>query len=167
MQILDNFVTVASILAAGIAPMYVYAQPTLVQARRNILRIAVGMVAVGITGGIIIAMSAHWIIHLLYGSAFASAADLLQLAALASSLVFADVALTLLPIYMRRPQLVAIKWGIVFATTIVVDSIAIPHLGARGAILGYAVANLLAIAFGIGIWLRQTQGAPAQHEAKA
>ncbi|MGN5480600.1 hypothetical protein ACTMU2_39285 [Cupriavidus basilensis] len=51
------------------------------------------MVAVGITGGIIIAVSAHWIIHLLYGSAFASAADLLQLAALASSLVFADVAL--------------------------------------------------------------------------
>ncbi|QRQ88158.1 lipopolysaccharide biosynthesis protein [Cupriavidus oxalaticus] len=166
MQILDNFVMVASILAAGIAPMYVYAQPTLAQARRNIGRIACGMVVVGITGCAMIALSAHWIIQLLYGSAFASAAELLQLAAMVSALVFADVALTLLPVYMRRPQLVALKWGVVFATTIVVDSIAIPHLGARGAILGYAVANLLAIAFGITIWLRQAQGTPAQHRAK-
>ncbi|WER45170.1 oligosaccharide flippase family protein [Cupriavidus sp. WKF15] len=167
MQILDNFVTVASILAAGIAPIYVYAQSTLAQARRNILRIAVGMVVIGTTGGMIIATSAHWIIRLLYGSAFASAAELLQLAAMASSLVFADVALTLLPVYMRRPQLVALKWGIVFATTVVVDSIAIPHLGARGAILGYAVANLLAIAFGIAVCLRPLPGTPAAHGAKA
>lgn len=167
MQVLDNFVTVAAILAAGIAPMYVYAQTSLAKARQNILRITVGMVAVGATGGIIIATFAHWIVHLLYGSAFASAVGLLQLAAIASTLVFADVALTLLPIYMRRPQWIAIKWGIVFATTVVIDAIAIPHLGARGAILGYAVANLLAIAFGIGIWLRQEHGMPAQHEAKA
>jgi PST family polysaccharide transporter len=167
MQVLDNFVSVAGILAAGIAPMYVYAQPTLAQARQNILMITVGMVAVGVTGGIIIAASAHWIVQLLYGSAFASAAHLLQLAAMVSSMVFADVALTLLLVYMHRPQLIAIKWGIVFATTIVVDTIAIPHLGARGAILGYAVANLLAIAFGIGVWLRQEQGTRAPHEAKA
>ncbi|MFC4524127.1 lipopolysaccharide biosynthesis protein [Cupriavidus pinatubonensis] len=167
MQILDNFVTVASLLAAGIAPIYVYAQPTLAQARRNIARIAGGMVVVGVTGGVVIAISAHWIIQLLYGSAFAAAAELLQLAAMVSALVFADVGLTLLPVYMRRPQLVAIKWGIVFTTTIVVDSIAIPHLGARGAILGYAVANVLAISFGIAIWMRQPQGTTTPHGAKA
>jgi PST family polysaccharide transporter len=167
MQVLDNFVTVASIVAAGIAPICVYAQPTLAMARRNILRIAVGMVAIGAAGGIIIAALAHWIIHLLYGSAFESAAHLLQLAALASSLVFADVALTLLPVYMRRPQLIAIKWGIMFVATVVIDMISIPRLGARGAILGYAVANLLAIAFGIGLWLRREQNSPAPREAKA
>jgi len=167
MQILDNFVVVASIVAAGIAPMYVYSQPTLAQARRNILKIAAGMMAVGVAGGLVIAGCAHWIVRLLYGSAFASAADLLRLAALASTLVFADVALTLLPIYMRRPQFVAAKWGVAFCVTIAVDIVAIPALGARGAILGYAVANLLSLLFGLGIWLLQARASAAPREASA
>nr|WP_315592636.1 oligosaccharide flippase family protein [uncultured Cupriavidus sp.] len=154
MQILDNFTMLAGILAAGIAPMYVYAQPTIEQARRNIARIAVFMFGIGLTGGVIIAACSHWIIHLLYGSAYASAADLLRLSALASTLLFADVGLTLLAIYLRRPKLVAIKWGFVFASTVAIDIIAIPKLGARGAILGYCVANLLTVAFGIGMLLR-------------
>ncbi|KDP87544.1 MULTISPECIES: lipopolysaccharide biosynthesis protein [Cupriavidus] len=167
MQILDNFVMVATILSAGVAPIYVYAQPTLTQARRNILKIAGGMMAVGVAGGIAIALSAHWIIHLLYGSAFASAASLLQLSALASTLIFADVGLTLLPIYLRRPRLVAIKWALVFVVTIVIDLIAIPRLGVYGAILGYAVANLLSVLFGIAIWIQSARGRPAVQEARA
>lgn len=155
MQILDNFVMLATILSAGIAPMYVYAQPTIAHARRNILKITGGMLAIGMAGGLAISACAHWVTQLLYGPAFSDAAQLLQLAALASALVFADVALTLLPVYMRRPQLVAIKWGLVLAVTIAIDLIAIPALGARGAILGYAVANLFAVIFGVGIWMRQ------------
>ncbi|WP_444633047.1 lipopolysaccharide biosynthesis protein [Cupriavidus oxalaticus] len=154
MQILDNFIVLATILSAGIAPMYVYAQPTLAQARRGIMKIAAVMLGMGIAGGLTIAACAHWIVQLLYGPAFVDAAQLLQLAALASMLVFVDVALTLLPIYMRRPQLVAVKWGLVFAVTIAIDLVAIPAFGARGAILGFAVANLLAVLFGITIWLR-------------
>lgn len=167
MQILDNYVVVATILCAGIAPTYVYAQPTLAQARRNIMRIAVGTTIVGAAGALAIALSAHWIVHLLYGSAFASAAGLLQLAAMASMLIFADVALTLLPIYLRRPRLVAIKWGLVFAVTIAIDVIAIPAFGAYGAIFGYAVANLLSVLFGIGVWLREGRRAAATREASA
>lgn len=167
MQILDNFVLLATILSAGIAPIYVYAQPTLAHARRNILKIAGGMTLIGAIGGVLIALSATAIIHLLYGSAFASAAKLLQFAAIVSTLVFADVALTLLPIYLRRPRLVAIKWGLAFAATVVVDSIAIPHLGAFGAILGYSAANLLSVMFGIVLWYRCRQAEPAAAEVRA
>ncbi|WP_439683282.1 Lipopolysaccharide biosynthesis protein [Cupriavidus oxalaticus] len=167
MQILDNFVVLATILSAGIAPMYVYAKPSLAQARRNIMKIAGGMLAVGLAGGLAIAACAHWIVELLYGPAFAEAASLLQLAALASTLVFADVALTLLPIYMCRPHLVAIKWALVCAVTIAIDVITIPIFGARGAILGYAVANLLAVLFGAFIWLRQGPAALTRQEASA
>lgn len=167
MQILDNYVMVATILCSGIAPIYVYAQPTLARARRNIMRIAVGMTVIGAAGALVIAVSAHWIVHLLYGSAFASAASLLQLAALASALIFADVALTLLPIYLRRPRLVAIKWGLVFVVTIAIDIVAIPVLGAYGAILGYAVANLLSVLFGLGVWLREGRSAAATREVNA
>ncbi|RDK12117.1 lipopolysaccharide biosynthesis protein [Cupriavidus lacunae] len=167
MQILDNYVVVATILCAGIAPVYVYAQPSLGQARRNILKIAAGMTLVGAAGALAITFSADWIVHLLYGEAFASAASLLQLAALASMLIFADVALTLLPIYLRRPYLVAIKWGMVFAVTIAIDVIAIPKFGAYGAILGYAVANLLSVLFGIAVWLREGRRAAATREVNA
>lgn len=154
MQILDNFVMLATILSAGLAPVYVYAQPTLQRACRNVLRITGGMAAIGMLGGVLIALSAHWIVHLLYGSAFARTVNLLQLAALASALVFADVALTLLPIYMRQPRLVAIKWGLALIATLIVDAIAIPRIGTYGAILGYAIANLLSVVFGLAIWMR-------------
>ncbi|ENZ78430.1 MULTISPECIES: oligosaccharide flippase family protein [Ralstonia] len=154
MQILDNFVMLATILSAGLAPVYVYSQSALAQARRNVLRIAGGMVAVGAIGGLAIALSAHWIVHLLYGAAFGRAVELLQLTALASTLVFADVALTLLPIHMRVPRLVAIKWALALVATLAVDAFAIPRIGAYGAILGYAVANLLSVLFGIAVWMR-------------
>ncbi|MCY1550171.1 hypothetical protein D9M68_864010 [compost metagenome] len=130
------------------------------------MKMAGGMLAIGLAGGLAIATSAHWIVQLLYGPAFAEAVHLLQLAALASTLIFADVALTLLPIYMRRPHLVAIKWGLVCAATIAIDVVAIPAFGAHGAILGYAVANFLAVLFGAGIWLRQAPAA-ATREANA
>jgi PST family polysaccharide transporter len=165
MQILDNFVVIATILAAGIAPMYVYEQINPARARRNVLQIAGGMLAVGAAGALMIAASSHWIIHLLYGSAYAAAADLLQLAALASILVFADVAFTLWLIYMRLPRLLAVKWGLVLVITITIDFIAIPAFGARGAILGYASANILAVLFSIGIWLRQPYQTRATRDA--
>lgn len=167
MQILDNFVMVATILAAGLAPIYVYAQPTLAEARRNIIKIAGGMTAIGATGALLIAVSAHWIIHLLYGAAFASAVNLLRLAALASTLVFADVALTLLPIFLRRPGVIALKWGIAFTATVIIDVIAIPRLGVEGAVLGYAVANLFSVLFGIAVWVRCRSHQPTMEKARA
>jgi PST family polysaccharide transporter len=167
MQILDNFVMVATILAAGLAPIYVYAQPTPTAARRNILKIAAGMTAIGATGALLIAVSAHWIIHLLYGAAFASAVNLLRLAALASTLIFADVALTLLPIFLRRPSVIALKWGIAFTVTVIIDVIAIPRLGVEGAVLGYAVANLFSVLFGITVWVRGRSQQPAMEKARA
>ncbi|ELA00690.1 hypothetical protein Cmtc_21980 [Cupriavidus sp. TKC] len=153
MQIMDNFTTVAAILAAGLAPMYVYAQTSAAAARRNILYVAGAMTAVGLFGAVALALSAEWVVRLLYGSAFGATADLLRLAALASTLVFADVGLSLLPVYLRKPRWIALKWVSVLLTTIIVDVIAIPHLGTTGAVLGYAIANSVAVAFGVILWL--------------
>ncbi|MCO4861562.1 lipopolysaccharide biosynthesis protein [Cupriavidus sp. WGlv3] len=154
MQILDNFTTLATILAAGVAPLYVFAQQSGIAARRNVLRVAAGMTVLGAAGAIILALCAEPVVHLLYGKAFGETADLLRLAALASILVFADVGLSLLPIYLRRPRWVAIKWGLVLATTVAVDLVTIPHLGVRGAVAGYAAANAVAVVFGLILILR-------------
>ncbi|SOZ35759.1 lipopolysaccharide biosynthesis protein [Cupriavidus neocaledonicus] len=153
MQVLDNFTTIATILAAGVAPIYVFAQKSNTTARRNVLRVTAGMAAVGLCGAGLIAICAEWIVALLYGQAFGQAVVLLRLAALASTLVFADVGLSLLPIYLRKPRWVAVKWALVLVTTVVVNVIAVPGLGTRGAILGYAVGNGVAVLFGLALVL--------------
>ncbi|RZT41355.1 lipopolysaccharide biosynthesis protein [Cupriavidus agavae] len=154
MQILDNFTIVATILAGGIAPMYIYSKNALSVARQNVAYTALGLGLIGLVGAVMIASSAEWIIHLLYGSEFSSASRLLQVAALASIPVFADVGLSLLAVYLRRPKWIAMKWGLVLSVTIVFDLIAVPRYGAMGAIAGYAVSNAMAVCFGLVLWWR-------------
>ena len=149
MQILDNFSLLATIVANTLAPLAIYAQPSLERVRMNLIRVAGGMVVLGTAGGALIALAAPWIVHLLYGSKFATAATLLQQAALATGLVFADAALTLLVVYLRKPGWLAIKWLLVFVTIAVVDWFMIPRIGASGAVLGYAAGNGLAVMIGI------------------
>lgn len=154
MQILDNYTVVATILAAGIAPIYVYGKPVFATARANVARIALGMTAIGLCGAALIAAGAPWIVQLLYGHAFASTAALLQAAALSSTLIFADVGLTLLPVYLRRPDWIAIKWGAVLAVTLAFDLAVVPRYGAWGAVGGYTLGNAVAVVFGICLWWR-------------
>ncbi|SOY88827.1 lipopolysaccharide biosynthesis protein [Cupriavidus taiwanensis] len=154
MQVLDNFTTIATILAAGVAPMYVFGQQAVGAARRNVLRVTGGMIAVGLCGAIILALCAEWVVQLLYGQAFGETVVLLRLAALASTLIFADVGLSLFPVYLRKPRWVAVKWALVLVTTVVVDFIAVPSLGTRGAVLGYAMGNAVALVFGLALVLR-------------
>ncbi len=154
MQILDNFTMLASILVAGIAPSYVYARTTFAQAHANIGRIALGIGALGMVGGLAIAACAPWIVHLLYGSAFASTVSLLRVAAVASALIFVDVGLTLLAVHLRKPRWVAIKWALVLGATLAIDLAVIPRYGNWGAIAGYASGNAVAVLVGLALWWR-------------
>lgn len=151
-QIVDNFTMLAGILASGIAPLYVYAKSDRIAGIRSVVKLAAFLFAVGSAGAIVLMLLAPWIVHLLYGSAFADATALLQLAILVSPLVFADVGFTILAAYLRKPHWIAVKWGIAFGATVVVDLIAIPRFGARGAILGYAVSSTLAVLAGLVMW---------------
>ena len=154
MQIVDNFVLLATIIANTLAPLAIFAQPTFDRVRRNLIRVAIGMAAVGTAGGVTIAAFAPWIVHLLYGSKFAIAATLLERAALASGLVFMDAALSLLIIYLRKPSWLAIKWAIVIVTIASVDWVAIPKYGAAGAVTGYIVGYSLSVVFGLVLYFR-------------
>lgn len=154
MQILDNFTMVATILAAGIAPSYVYARQRFDDAHANIGRIALGLTGVGLAGGLAIAACAPWVVALLYGQAFAATVGLLRMAAIISALVFADVALTLLAAHLRKPRWVAIKWALVLGTILAWDLVMIPRFGNWGAIAGYAVGNAVAVMVGAVLWWR-------------
>ena len=125
----------------------------------NVGKLALFLAVVGAAGAIVLAVMAPWIVHLLYGSAFADATALMQLAILVSPLVFADVGFTVLAAYLRKPRWIAAKWALACAATVAVDLLAIPRLGARGAILGYATSGALAVLAGIVTWAyaRRTQ----------
>lgn len=153
-QILDNFTMLATLLVAGIAPSYVYAREAFHEAHANIGRIALGIGTIGLVGGLAIALLSPWIVLLLYGRAFEATVALLRVAAVASSLVFADVALTLLAVYLRKPRWVAIKWAAVLASTLVFDLVMIPRYGTWGAIAGYALGNGVAVMVGLALWWR-------------
>ncbi|MFJ4293224.1 oligosaccharide flippase family protein [Cupriavidus sp. NPDC089707] len=165
MQVLDNFMLLGSIVASSVAPLMIYAQPTFAQVRRNVLYVAAGMLAAGIVGGAMLAVCAPWIIALIYGDHYEAAADLLRLSAMASGLVFLDAALTLLVVYLRRPGWLVEKWFLVLSTMIVVDLIAIPMFGARGAVYGYVAGNAVAVMAGVGFFVRSREPMPAAQQA--
>jgi len=154
MQILDNFTMLATILVAGIAPIHVYARASFAEAHRNIGRIALGVGVLGLAGALAIAVLAPWIVLLLYGDAFAGTVTLLRIAAVAASLIFVDVSLTLLAVYLRKPGWVAIKWAAVLACTLAFDLAVVPQFGTSGAIGGYALGNGVAVTIGLVFWWR-------------
>ncbi|MEM5427365.1 oligosaccharide flippase family protein [Cupriavidus oxalaticus] len=151
MQIVDNYTTLATILASGIAPLYVYSRDAAVGIR-NVLKLAIFSTVVGAAGAAVLVLLAPWIVHLLYGAAFAEAGSLLRLTALASPLIFADVGFTVLAVYLRRPAWIAVKWGLALLATVAVDLALIPRYGALGAILGYTAGNALAMLTGLWMW---------------
>ncbi|WP_230625761.1 oligosaccharide flippase family protein [Cupriavidus necator] len=157
MQVLDNFMMLSAIVASSLAPLMIYAQPSLALVRRNVMYVAAGMVAMGVLGGALLAYCAPWIIALIYGDHYDAAASLLRLSAMASGLVFADAALSLLVIYLRKPNWLVEKWLLVLLTMVVVDLIAIPNYGARGAVYGYIAGNAVAVIAGIGFFLRSRE----------
>ncbi len=165
MQILDNFMLLGAIIASSVAPLTVYAQPTLALVRRNVMRVVAGMVAVGMAGGAIIAFCAPWIIGLIYGNHYEAAVDLLRLSAMASGLVFADAGLSLLVIHLRKPIWLAEKWLLVLITMAAVDIVAIPRFGAQGAVFGYIAGNALAVVAGIGFLLRTREPSAMEQTA--
>lgn len=167
MQIADNFAVVASVMAAGIAPAMVYSKSQLADARRNVGRLAIGMGVLGFCGSAVIAASASWIVHLLYGTAFAATIDLLRMAAFATSLLFADAALSVLLAHMRRPPWFAAKWAVVLTVTVIADIVLIPRYGTLGAVAAYATTNVTALLCSATVWYLTGRQASGQTESAA
>ncbi|PSB92345.1 oligosaccharide flippase family protein [Candidatus Pandoraea novymonadis] len=151
MQITENFVLVAPIIANSLAtPFFLQVKDTIV-ARRNAWKATVIIVTSGTCLAVPIALFSPSIIHLIYGPAFTEAAKILRISALLGILVFADAALNLSLVRRGEGHWIIAKWlsasGAAFAT---VTSLA-PHLGALAGLAGYGVGYVVAIA--VGVWL--------------
>ncbi|GAB3625389.1 lipopolysaccharide biosynthesis protein [Pandoraea terrae] len=151
MQVTENFVLVAPIIANSLAPQLIFQTTTAGQARRNTWRATWLMIAAGACLGVPIALCAPLIVHLIYGQAFTGAAQILRVSALFGILVFADAALNLALVRRGAGRWVIAKWTCAaLAAFVTVYSLA-PHIGALAGVLGYGAGYAAALV--LGVWL--------------
>lgn len=151
MQITENFVLVAPIIANSLAPQLIFQANDNTQARRNTVRAVWLMVAAGASLAVPIAILAPWIVHLIYGAGFAESAQILRVSALMGILVFADAALNLTLIRRGAGRWVVAKWLCAAVIAFVVVRSFAPQIGAMAGALGYGAGYAAALA--LGIWL--------------
>lgn len=158
MQLLDNLALLATVIVNTLAPLLVYRLTDHARAARRVAQLTGGMASLGFAGSILLAVLAPWVIQFLYGAAFEHAAGLLRMMALSTTLLFADAALTVFAVRMRRPIWIVGKWIAVLLVIVSVDSMLIPQYGVHGAAIGYLCANAVAVLIGLTllmrVWLR-------------
>ncbi|VVD69250.1 lipopolysaccharide biosynthesis protein [Pandoraea capi] len=151
MQITENFVLVAPIIANSLAPQLIFQTTDNATARRNTVRAVWLMVAAGASLAVPIALLAPWIVHLIYGAGFAESAQILRVSALMGILVFADAALNLTLIRRGAGRWVIAKWLCAAVVAFVVVRSLAPQLGAFAGALGYGAGYAAALV--LGVWL--------------
>uniref|UniRef100_A0A0H3WTS6 Lipopolysaccharide biosynthesis protein n=2 Tax=Pandoraea faecigallinarum TaxID=656179 RepID=A0A0H3WTS6_9BURK len=151
MQITENFVLVAPIIANSLAPQLIFQTMDNATARRNTVRAVWLMVAAGASLAVPIALLAPWIVHLIYGAGFAESAQILRISALMGVLVFADAALNLTLIRRGAGRWVIAKWLCAAVVAFAVVRGLAPQLGAFAGALGYGAGYAAALV--LGVWL--------------
>lgn len=102
----------------------------------------------------VIYLLADWIVKILLGSAFESSAELLRMMSPIPCLVMIATILTVQGLYGRGWQKYAPIVGCILASIcIVTNMILIPHIGARGAVVAWGIAEVAEIALVGGILL--------------
>lgn len=153
MQVTENFVLVAPIIANSLAPQLIFQTTDNAIARRNTVRAVWLMIGAGACLAVPVAVLAPWIVHLIYGQAFADAASILRIASLMGILVFADAGLNLALIRRGAGRWVIAKWLCAGAVAFVVVRSFAPQFGVMAGAFGYGAGYAAALALGIW-WLR-------------
>lgn len=148
MQVTENFVQVAPIVANSLAPLLIFRSADLHDARRNTLRSLGIMTGAGAVMAIAIALCADVIIRVIYGASFALAAQILRISALVGILAFADAALNLLLIRQGAARWVIAKWAAAAVAALIAVRLLVPHLGPLAGVAGYGLGYGVALAFG-------------------
>ncbi|VVD94842.1 lipopolysaccharide biosynthesis protein [Pandoraea morbifera] len=151
MQVTENFVLVAPIIANSLAPQLIFQTLDNAIARRNTVRAVWLMVGAGACLAVPVALLAPWIVHLIYGAGFAQSAEILRVSALMGILVFADAALNLVLVRRGAGRWVIAKWACAAAVAFIVVRSLAPQLGALAGALGYGAGYAAALM--LGIWL--------------
>ncbi|GAB2920593.1 oligosaccharide flippase family protein [Paraburkholderia jirisanensis] len=143
-QLNENWITLALMLAQTIAPAFVYRVQEAAQLRRNVWRLSALTCAVMAAGALVLDLLAGFIIRHVFGPAYEGAIDIFRWAVWLSVPAGIEAIGNLVVLKYQAKFVLLAKWLLALAVAAVVNLLAIPRLGAYGALVGLAAGYLVA-----------------------
>ncbi|CAH2788156.1 MAG: Membrane protein involved in the export of O-antigen and teichoic acid [uncultured Paraburkholderia sp.] len=143
-QLNENWITLALMLAQTIAPAFVYRAQEAAQLRRNMWCLTAMTAVLMVSGAIVLDLLAGFIIRRVFGPDYEGAIDIFRWAVWLSVPAGIEAIGNLIVLKYQARFVLLAKWLLALAVAFVVNLIAIPRLGAYGALVGLAAGYLAA-----------------------
>jgi PST family polysaccharide transporter len=145
-QLNENWITLALMLAQTIAPAFVYRVQDAARLRRNIWRLAALTAALMASGALVLDLLAGFIIRHVFGPDYEGAIDIFRWAVWLSVPAGVEAIGNLVVLKYQAKFVLLSKWLLALVVAFAVNLLAIPRLGAYGALAGLAAGYLAAAA---------------------
>jgi polysaccharide transporter, PST family len=143
-QLNENWITLALMLAQTIAPAFVYRVQEHVRLRRNMWRLMAMTAALMIGGAVVLDLLAGIIIRRVFGPEYEGAIGIFRWAVWLSVPAGIEAIGNLVVLKYQAKFVLLSKWLLALAVAFIVNLLAIPRMGAYGALVGLALGYLAA-----------------------
>lgn len=143
-QLNENWITLALMLSQTIAPAFVYRVQQAAQLRRNLVRLFAMTGVLMVAGAIVLDALAGFIIGHVFGPDYAEAIGIFRWAVWLSLPAGIEAIGNLVVLKYQAKFVLLAKWLLALAVAFAVNLVAIPRLGAYGALVGLACGYLAA-----------------------
>jgi polysaccharide transporter, PST family len=143
-QLNENWITLALMLAQTIAPAFVYRVQEPARLRRNMWRLTAMTAALMVSGAVVLDLLAGLIIHRVFGPAYEGAIGIFRWAVWLSVPAGIEAIGNLVVLKYQAKFVLLSKWLLALAVAFIVNLLAIPRMGAYGALVGLAIGYLAA-----------------------
>ena len=145
-QINENWIALALMLAQTIAPAFVYRVQERAQVMRNVARLMLFAAALMIGGALVLDALGSIIITRVFGPNFADAIPIFRWCVWLSVPAGVEAIGNLVLLKYQAKFVLLTKWLLALAVAFVVNLLAIPRIGAYGALVGLAAGYCAAVA---------------------
>ncbi|EPQ6906581.1 oligosaccharide flippase family protein [Citrobacter freundii] len=149
MQINDNILTLAPIIAISFAPMMVYKVNDIILIRRNVIKLTFLMGGIGLLIASVGYFMSPYIILTIFGDKYIDSASVLQIVLFISILVFIDAGLNTFLIKYGNGIFIIKKWFLALLVSLVFNVLLTKSLKVNGVLLANVSGYVTAIAIGI------------------
>jgi PST family polysaccharide transporter len=145
-QLNENWIMLGLMLAQTIAPAFVYRVQEVKQLSRNVWRLMALTVPLMVCGALVLDLLAAFIVRTVFGPAFEDAIGIFRWAVWLSVPAGIEAIGNLVVLKYQAKFVLLSKWLLALAVAAVVNLLAIPRLGAYGALVGLAAGYVAAVA---------------------
>lgn len=143
-QLNENWITLGLMLAQTIAPAFVYRVQHIAQLRRNLVRLFALTTALMTLGALALDALSGFIIGHVFGPEYAGASSIFRWAVWLSVPAGIEAIGNLVVLKYQAKFVLLVKWALALGVAFVVNLLAIPRMGAYGALAGLAAGYVAA-----------------------